>query len=160
MAAMAQQDCGQCGYNCNDYADAIAARKEERLNLCAPGGKDTARMLKTLAEEFETAGAALASVPLAAPAVAQSSMAVAPGRSRDNPAFATFIGRRRLNKEGSEKETWHVEFDLSRSGLDYVVGNSSGSSPATNLASLTRSSPCSAPRISRRCAEKRCATCC
>ena len=24
MAAMAQQDCGQCGYNCNDYSDAIA----------------------------------------------------------------------------------------------------------------------------------------
>ena len=26
MAAMAQQDCGQCGYNCSDYSDAIAAR--------------------------------------------------------------------------------------------------------------------------------------
>jgi sulfite reductase (NADPH) flavoprotein alpha-component len=25
MAAMAQQDCGQCGYNCNDYSDAIAS---------------------------------------------------------------------------------------------------------------------------------------
>src|SRR5262245_60135026 len=25
MAAMAQQDCGQCGYNCSDYADAVAA---------------------------------------------------------------------------------------------------------------------------------------
>ena len=24
MAAMAQQDCGQCGYNCNDYSEAIA----------------------------------------------------------------------------------------------------------------------------------------
>src|SRR4051794_6531031 len=23
MAAMAQQDCGQCGYNCHDYSDAI-----------------------------------------------------------------------------------------------------------------------------------------
>ena len=28
MAAMAQQDCGQCGYNCQDYSDAIfSARK-------------------------------------------------------------------------------------------------------------------------------------
>src|SRR5262245_58868001 len=26
MAAMAQQDCGQCGYNCADYSDAIFAR--------------------------------------------------------------------------------------------------------------------------------------
>src|ERR1700759_2924443 len=26
MAAMAQQDCGQCGYNCSDYSDAIAGK--------------------------------------------------------------------------------------------------------------------------------------
>src|SRR4051794_31292194 len=46
MAAMAQQDCGQCGYNCHDYSDAIASKTEPRLNLCVPGGKETARMLK------------------------------------------------------------------------------------------------------------------
>src|SRR5512142_977262 len=46
MAAMAQQDCGQCGYNCHDYSQALSTGKEERLNLCVPGGKDTARMLK------------------------------------------------------------------------------------------------------------------
>ena len=57
MAAMAQQDCGQCGYNCSDYADALFARKEERLNLCVPGGKETARMLKTLYEEIDSAPA-------------------------------------------------------------------------------------------------------
>ena len=33
MAAMGQQDCGQCGYNCADYSDAIFAKKEARLNL-------------------------------------------------------------------------------------------------------------------------------
>jgi sulfite reductase (NADPH) flavoprotein alpha-component len=42
MAAMAQQDCGQCGYNCNDYSEAIAGKTEPRLNLCVPGGKETA----------------------------------------------------------------------------------------------------------------------
>ncbi len=26
MAAMAQQDCGQCGYNCSDYSEAIASQ--------------------------------------------------------------------------------------------------------------------------------------
>src|ERR1700752_3971868 len=52
MAAMAQQDCGQCGYNCNDYSDVIANRSEGRLNLCVPGGKETARMLKSLYEEL------------------------------------------------------------------------------------------------------------
>src|ERR1700719_2609165 len=52
MAAMAQQDCGQCGYNCQDYSDALSRKTEERLNLCVPGGKATARVLKTLYAEF------------------------------------------------------------------------------------------------------------
>src|SRR5438105_10619943 len=34
MAAMAQQDCGQCGYDCKNYSGAIFSGKEERLNLC------------------------------------------------------------------------------------------------------------------------------
>src|SRR5271166_2093234 len=55
MAAMAQQDCGQCGYNCNDYSEAIASKAEARLNLCVPGGKETARMLKALHEEIDSA---------------------------------------------------------------------------------------------------------
>ncbi len=63
MAAMAQQDCGQCGYNCNDYSDAIASKAEPRLNLCVPGGKETARMLKALNEELEKAPASAASAP-------------------------------------------------------------------------------------------------
>ena len=52
MAAMAQQDCGQCGYNCQDYAGALFAKSEERLNLCVPGGKETSRMLKQLHAEL------------------------------------------------------------------------------------------------------------
>ena len=52
MAAMAQQDCGQCGYNCTDYSKAIFEQAEPRLNLCQPGGKATARMLKQLVEEM------------------------------------------------------------------------------------------------------------
>ena len=53
MAAMAQQDCGQCGYNCKDYANKLFDKSEKRLNLCVPGGKDTARMLKQLYAELE-----------------------------------------------------------------------------------------------------------
>src|SRR6185437_14121632 len=100
MAAMAQQDCGQCGYNCKDYAEALFGKKEERLNLCVPGGKDTARMLKQLYQEFETAPAAPRPDAAPVPAVAP---APGPGRSRDNPVYATFLSRRRLNKEGSQK---------------------------------------------------------
>src|SRR6266700_1011507 len=67
-AVMAPQDCGQCGYNCNDYSEAIAGKTEPRLNLCVPGGKETARMLKALHEELEKAPPA-ASGAAAAPAV-------------------------------------------------------------------------------------------
>lgn len=139
MAAMAQQDCGQCGYNCHDYSDALASRKEVRLNLCVPGGKETMRMLKELHAELDQAPAKPAG-DVAAPAVLPSAPAAVPaaiageaGRSRDNPAMATFLSRRRLNKPGSEKETWHVEFDLAGAGLDYVVGDSFGVFAANEL---------------------------
>lgn len=124
MAAMAQQDCGQCGYNCNDYSEAIANRAEPRFNLCVPGGKETARMLKALSEELEKAPA-LARESIPSPKAVAGGR-VEPGHSRDNPVNATFLLRRRLNRPGSEKETWHVEFDLSACGLDYSVGDSFG----------------------------------
>ena len=128
MAAMAQQDCGQCGYNCHDYSEVIANKAEARLNLCVPGGKETARMLKSLHEELARTPAAAA--PAAAtPAIQPAASATAPGRSRDNPAEATFLSRKRLNKQGSEKDTWHLEFDLAASRLDYVVGDSFGVFP-------------------------------
>ena len=58
MAAMAQQDCGQCGSSCEEYSGQIFDKKEARLNLCVPGGKDTSRMLKKLYEEIGLAASA------------------------------------------------------------------------------------------------------
>src|SRR3954467_1452486 len=85
MAAMAQQDCGQCGYNCNDYSDAIASKAESRLNLCVPGGKETARMLRALHEELDrTPTSPQPTVPLRTVAPS-ANVAAQPGRSRDNP---------------------------------------------------------------------------
>jgi sulfite reductase (NADPH) flavoprotein alpha-component len=130
MAAMAQQDCGQCGYNCQDYSDAIALKTEERLNLCVPGGKETARMVKALYAEVGASAPAAPAIVTGAPAVAIPPAAA--GRSRDNPASATFLSRTRLNKPGSEKETWHVEFDLAGTGIDYAVGDSFGIFPAND----------------------------
>src|SRR5690242_6032373 len=95
MAAMAQQDCGQCGYNCSDYSDAIAGKSEARLNLCVPGGKETARMLKSLYEELDKAppAAAKSSDGSTAEAAKPATPAVVaePGRSRENPVPATFV---------------------------------------------------------------------
>ena len=56
------------------------------------------------------------------------------GRSRDNPTEAVFVSRTLLNKPGSAKQTWHLEFDLSSSGLDYVVGDCFGIFPTNDPA--------------------------
>jgi sulfite reductase (NADPH) flavoprotein alpha-component len=126
MAAMAQQDCGQCGYNCEDYSNAIVQQAEPRLNLCVPGGKATARMLKSLVEEM--GGGVLDPDEKAAKDAAKPPKVddESPGRSRETPVAASFIGKRRLNAAESEKITNHVEIDLSASGLSYEVGDSLG----------------------------------
>jgi sulfite reductase (NADPH) flavoprotein alpha-component len=126
MAAMAQQDCGQCGYNCADYANAIFLRKEERLNLCVPGGKDTTRMVKKLAEALTAGAPAAPAADNRAPTGPAIADAANLGRSREQPTIAKLLGRRLLNQPGSEKETWHIDFDLSDSGIDYDVGDSFG----------------------------------
>ena len=128
MAALGQQDCGQCGYNCTDYANAIFQKKEERLNLCVPGGKETARMLKALQQEISGRASAAKSVAIVEPEKMPSA------RSREKPAEAIFVSRTRLNKPGSQKETWHIELDVSDTALDYRVGDSLGVFPKNDPA--------------------------
>jgi len=96
-----------------------------------PGGKETARMLKQLYDEIGGAPAA----PKAGPtpgAEKPTGLKSAAGRSRDKPVDATFLSRQRLNKPGSEKETWHIEIDLAGTDLDYEVGDSFGIFPAND----------------------------
>ncbi len=112
MAAMAQLDCGQCGYLCQTYAEAIAAGNEKSLGKCVPGGKETSKALRAL----------LAETPAAAPAI-KAEAAHPPGRL---VAEAVFRGARPLNGPGSAKDTRHVVFDLSGSGLEYQVGDAFG----------------------------------
>jgi len=131
MAAMAQQDCGQCGYNCEDYSNLIVTKKEERLNLCVPGGKETARVLKSLYEEL---GKAPAAKPVAKPAIAAPSAPISSVPTRDNPATGKFLARTRLNRVGSEKTTWHIDIDLAGTGIDYAVGDSFGIFPTNDSA--------------------------
>ncbi|HYL34022.1 MAG TPA: sulfite reductase subunit alpha [Stellaceae bacterium] len=122
MAAMAQQDCGQCGYLCRTYAAAIAEGKENALTRCVPGGKETARKLKEL---LETGGApAPATVP-AAPAAATVAVAA------PSPAtvVAQFRNARPLNRAGSAKDTRQVVLNLYGSGLRYQTGDSIGIVP-------------------------------
>jgi len=134
MAAMGQQDCGQCGYNCQDYSDAIFLKKEERLNLCVPGGKETTRPLKAPHQELGRAPAAETPSKTPTPAAATVALAAAPGCSRECPTEARFLSRTRLNKAGSAKETWHIEFDLTASSIDYAVGDALGVFPTNDPA--------------------------
>lgn len=126
MAAMAQQDCGQCGSSCQDYSALIAEQAEPRLNLCVPGGKATARMLKSLVEEM--GGGVLDPEEQAAKEAARlpKSDDHRPGHCREAPVDATFVSRLRLNGHGSEKTTNHIVIDLSESGLEYEAGDSLG----------------------------------
>jgi sulfite reductase (NADPH) flavoprotein alpha-component len=127
-AAMAQQDCGQCGYLCETYSKAIADGRETKLNLCVPGGKETSRVLKRLLEEAP---------PPAAPVEADAS--TIPPRpiergTRDAPVDAIFRMARRLNGKGSGKDTRHVVFDIAGSGLEYAPGDSFGIYPKNDPA--------------------------
>jgi sulfite reductase (NADPH) flavoprotein alpha-component len=139
MAAMAQLDCGSCGYLCKTYAEAIASGQETDLTKCSPGGKETTRKLKELV-------AAQKALPVAAPASAQTngSAAKAPAMpaakgagpdaaattaDRRNPFPAPFLNCLPLTRDGSEKDVRFVAINLKESGLQYEVGDALGVFP-------------------------------
>ena len=120
MAAMAQLDCGQCGYLCQTYAEAVWSGAEADMGRCVPGGKETQRKVKELMVALE---------PLrgATPAVTPTAKAAGPlGFSRDRPALATLVDAHPLNRAGSDKDVRHVVFDLSTTDLTYEAGDSLG----------------------------------
>jgi NADH-quinone oxidoreductase subunit B len=50
FAAMAQTDCGACGWDCEGYAHAIATGETNDISLCTPGEIETLDELKQLME--------------------------------------------------------------------------------------------------------------
>jgi sulfite reductase (NADPH) flavoprotein alpha-component len=127
FAAMAQQNCGQCGYQCESYAEVLASGAETKQNLCVPGGKETARMLKQLLEQ-----APAPAVPAETAIVPAAAAPAEPGYSRDAPISATFLGTHRLTGEASEKDARHVVFDIADSGITYQPGDSFGLLPTND----------------------------
>jgi sulfite reductase (NADPH) flavoprotein alpha-component len=112
MAAMAQLDCGQCGYLCQTYAEALAEGRETSTSLCVPGAKPTARTLKQL----------LAEAPAAPPATAA---AAAPAKTTAPRAMPVrVLAAPRLTAPGSAKDVRHIVIDLAGSGLAYLPGDS------------------------------------
>ena len=140
MAAMAQLNCGACGYVCQSYSEAIAKGEEKNLTLCSPGGKETAKMLKVLVKE----GTAPSSNGVAHTngfAKAQTNgapVAKASTINRGNPWPAVIKNVHNLNQAGSSKVTTHVVIDLEGSDLTYQVGDSLGVYP-TNCPELVDS---------------------
>ncbi|MGB7345786.1 MAG: sulfite reductase subunit alpha [Pirellulaceae bacterium] len=144
MAAMAQLDCGSCGYVCQTYAEAIASGEEGNLTLCSPGGKETKQMVKNLLKEKEGGGEAGNRITPKTNGQQTNGQktngqktngqktngAVSTPYGRSNPYSAKLVQSRPLNKEGSAKDTRHVEIDLAGSGLKYEVGDALGVYPS------------------------------
>ena len=154
MAAMAQLDCGSCGYDCKRYAEAIASGEDKDLTKCSPGGKDTAKKVKELVAERKAlptveanghaANGHIANGHIAnghaanghvngtaKPAATQSangSHAVG-GYDRKHPFMAPLLRCEPLNRAGSEKDVRYVAFSLKGSGLTYEVGDALGVCP-------------------------------
>ncbi len=51
FAAMAQTDCGACGWDCEGYANALATGETDDISLCVPGEAETLDMLEMLMKE-------------------------------------------------------------------------------------------------------------
>ena len=129
MAAMAQLDCGSCGYLCQTYAEAIDSGEETNLTLCSPGGKETAKAIKKLVK-LNSRSEKPKSVTTGA---AQPDKE--PGYSRKSPVAAKLIKSEKLTGEGSAKDVRHVEIDLSENPVEYEVGDALGVFP-TNCEDL------------------------
>lgn len=119
MAAMGQQDCGQCGYLCDSYARALAKGAESDPNLCVPGGRETRIVLKDLmSTHADEIGADGGTVPGEATAAIVG--------TRNNPVSARVLAVTPLTESGSCKAICHVTLDLGNTGLTYRAGDSLG----------------------------------
>jgi sulfite reductase (NADPH) flavoprotein alpha-component len=115
MAAMAQLDCGQCGYLCQTYAEALASGRETSPSLCVPGSKPTSKKVKELLAERPADSVAMA--PPAAESPAPTIPLGMPVR---------VMAADRLTGDTSAKDVRHVKIDLSPSGMTYEPGDSIG----------------------------------
>ena len=97
MAAMAQLDCGQCGYLCQTYSEALAEGREASTSLCVPGGKATSKAVKALLAE--------------APVVAAATVVKVAGPATES---AQLIFAEKLTREGSAKDVRHIRIALTQ----------------------------------------------
>ena len=128
MSAMAQLDCGACGYLCKTYAEAIDKGDEKDLTRCAPGSSETAAKLREIMARPAANFVAPAEITVT------RSTTVEPKESktvydRNHPYRAMLVESTSLNGAGSSKDTRHVVIDLEGSGITYKPGDALGVYP-------------------------------
>jgi sulfite reductase (NADPH) flavoprotein alpha-component len=129
MAAMAQLDCGSCGYLCQTYAEAIASGADADLTKCSPGGRETTKKLKELVTTLRIGDTTVnVGAPRGGPLAERSDVAINT-EFNDGSYYARLLRTVRLNAEGSEKDVRHVEIDLRGTPLNYKVGDALGVVP-------------------------------
>ena len=127
MAAMAQLDCGQCGYLCQTYAEALAEGRETSAGLCVPGGKPTMKAVKALL----SAGPAVIAAPPPPEPVTTTVTTTVTGTVG---APVRILSADLLSGPGSAKEVRHIRIGLTGSGLSYLPGDSLGVMPQNDPA--------------------------
>ena len=135
MASLGQLDCGQCGYECKTYAEALADGSEKDLSKCVPGGKATSKKLKELlARQNSAPGMAtpgnsapgISTPGIIIPARAASTPQTAQSACRDRPVVAELMSSTPLCSSVADKQTHHVVLRLPSSGASYLPGDSLG----------------------------------
>jgi sulfite reductase (NADPH) flavoprotein alpha-component len=145
LSALARLDCGQCGYSCQGYAQALGSGSEQDITLCVPGGTATREALHTLLADSALTDAmravraagtarALAEAPLTlrnprreAGSLAEppdASAAASALRDRWHAQRLRVKSQRRLTLADAGSEIREVVLDLSGSALSYRPGDS------------------------------------
>jgi sulfite reductase (NADPH) flavoprotein alpha-component len=134
-SALAQLDCGQCGYSCQGYARALAEGSEQDTSLCVPGGAATRESLESMLagparaarlprpRAGEKSGVSLRGVRLDT-ALPGDTAASAVAHERRRPQRLRVKSQRRLTFADAGAEIREVVLDLTGSQLSYRAGDS------------------------------------
>ena len=142
MAAMAQFDCGACGYVCQTYSEAIASGEDSCLDRCVPGGSETEHQLQKILDANRglpvinqikdgsrkaSPASTLINSPLGTHSAPQASPQ--PGFDRKQPITGRFVFAKPLNARGSSKDTRHVAIRFDANAPAYRAGDALGIYP-------------------------------
>ncbi|CAA6678022.1 MULTISPECIES: sulfite reductase flavoprotein subunit alpha [unclassified Lentimonas] len=128
------------GLGDSSYADFCQCSKEFDARLEALGAKRCADMVECDGDADEPFAQWIAAVT---PVLGEAGAAPVdagddeegsdePEFTKKNPFAATLLKTENLNKEGSSKQTHHIEISLEGSGIDYEVGDALGVWPENN----------------------------